>query len=353
MNDDNDEMDFESRGMVGSSSPSRSLPISCQPSDYILHQISKYDTLAGVAIKYGVEVADIKRLNGLVTDLQMFALKTLRIPLPGKHPPSPTLCNGHETQRPRSSEQDLSYPRHSDLFDSFQSLKLNSSSDHKASPAMNSLRGYYGLTQADQMAASGGLEIDQNGRAKYLEDGSFSTPSNHRLSHQRKSKSVANNLMYANGGLHDPLLSPESEDSGTSRWIEKLLGRRLKSEADFTSCPPEKVLKEENSSSSTISSRGLALRSNATSRVVSGGVDSESGLNPIPLNLGDSPQTDPVSGVRKSSSTSSLQDSDSGALSSLWQTATWTDFQALSSAAIPIFDGLPKPMSRKNKAALD
>jgi len=28
-------------------------------------------------------------MNGLASDLQMFALKTLRIPLPGRHPPSP------------------------------------------------------------------------------------------------------------------------------------------------------------------------------------------------------------------------------------------------------------------------
>lgn len=28
-------------------------------------------------------------MNGLATDLQMFALQTLRIPLPGRHPPSP------------------------------------------------------------------------------------------------------------------------------------------------------------------------------------------------------------------------------------------------------------------------
>ncbi|KAK9204896.1 hypothetical protein WN943_015161 [Citrus x changshan-huyou] len=62
--------------------------------NYIEHQVSKMDTLAGVAIKYGVEVADIKRLNGLATDLQMFALKTLHIPLPGRHPPSPSLSDG-------------------------------------------------------------------------------------------------------------------------------------------------------------------------------------------------------------------------------------------------------------------
>ncbi|GAY46897.1 hypothetical protein CUMW_100490 [Citrus unshiu] len=40
------------------------------------------------------QVADIRKLNGLSTDLQMFALKTLQIPLPGKHPPSPCLSNG-------------------------------------------------------------------------------------------------------------------------------------------------------------------------------------------------------------------------------------------------------------------
>lgn len=55
---------------------------------YIDHTVTKLDTLAGVAIKYGIEVADVKRFNGLTTDLQMFALKTLRIPTPGRHPPS-------------------------------------------------------------------------------------------------------------------------------------------------------------------------------------------------------------------------------------------------------------------------
>lgn len=259
--------------------------------------------------------------------------------------------------RPSSSEQDPPNRRESDLFDSFQSLKLCSSSEHKVSPAMTSLQGYYGLRQPDEKTTSGGL--DRNGRAKYLEDGSFYTPSKHPLSHQRKSRSVANNLMYANGGLHDPLLSPESGDSGTNKWIEKLLGRRQMSETQLTSCPPEKVLKEESSSSSGISSGGLALRSKAATRAVSGGVDADSGgLNPIPLNLAESPQTDPFTGVRKSSSTSSLMDTDIGALSSLWPTSKWSlkpDFQALSSAAaaMPIFDGLPKPMGRKSKAALD
>ncbi|XP_047960876.1 uncharacterized protein LOC125205793 isoform X2 [Salvia hispanica] len=340
LDDDNGELEFQSRLMVASSPPSRSLPISTSPSDvagysYIIHTVSKYDTLAGVAIKYGVE--------------------TLKIPLPGKHPISPTLCNGQETQWPSSPKQDPSSRRQSDLFDSFQSLKLSSSEHHKVSPAMNILRGYYGLRQPDEKASSEGLE--RNGRANYLEDGSFYTHSKHPLSHQRKSRSVANNLMYANGGLHNSLLSPESEDNCTNKWIEKLLGRRQKSETELASCPPEKLLKEESSSNSGISSGGLALRSKAATRAFSGEIDADSGgLNPISLNLGESPQTDSVTVVRKSSSTSSLMDTDISALSSLWATSKWSlkpDFQALSSAALPIFDGLPKPMSRKNKAALD
>ncbi|XP_042401243.1 lysM and putative peptidoglycan-binding domain-containing protein 2-like [Zingiber officinale] len=62
---------------------------------YIEHHVSKLDTLAGVAIKYGVEIVDIKRTNGLTTDLQLFAHKILLIPLPGRHPPSTLIqCNG-------------------------------------------------------------------------------------------------------------------------------------------------------------------------------------------------------------------------------------------------------------------
>ncbi|KAF8780357.1 hypothetical protein HU200_001466 [Digitaria exilis] len=57
---------------------------------YLLHRVCRFDTLAGVAIKYGVEVADVKRANGLTTDLQMFAHKTLRVPLHGRHPPAAT-----------------------------------------------------------------------------------------------------------------------------------------------------------------------------------------------------------------------------------------------------------------------
>ncbi|KAL2541294.1 Peptidoglycan-binding LysM domain-containing protein [Abeliophyllum distichum] len=352
--------------------PSRSLPVSSESStavgvgvnggpNYIVHHVSKFDTLAGVAIKYGVEVADIKRMNGLVTDLQMFALKTIHIPLPGRHPPSSSLSNGlHTPQRSSSSEQTPSARRHSDLFDSLQSLKLKSSSEQKVSPAMSSLLGFYGLKPAGQEAAPEGFEmaVYRNG-AHYLEDGpsgKCSPISNPPLSHHRKSKSVASDLMSNNGHSINQVSSQDTEDSDSGKWIEKLTRRLPKSEANLTSRTPEKLLKEDNSTSggfSVITGKSLALRAKSASRAVSG-VDAQAGgPNPIPIGLGDS-FLDSLAAVRKSSSTSSLQDSDNCASSSVRPVPKWSlkpDFQALSTAAI--FEGLPKPMGRKNKAALD
>lgn len=324
---------------------------------YIEHPVSKFDTLAGVAIRYGVEVADIKRINGLVSDLQMFALKTLHIPLPGRHPPSPVLSNGQDTQGPSSSEQTSSSRRHSDLFDSFQSLKLKSSPQPKVSPAMSSLQGYYGLKPPDQKAASEGFEmaVYRKGGSHYLEDVPFykSSLSNPPLSLQRKSKSVANGFMSENGVPASHLSTQDTRDNG---WFEKLVRRRQKSETDF-SRTPEKLLKEDNSNSgwfSAVAGKGLALRPKSANRTLSGADAEASSISPIPIGLGDSFLNDSASVVRKSSSTSNLQDSDSGTLSSLWNLKP--DFQAISTAAItkPIFDGLPKPITgRRNKAALD
>ncbi|KAK9802986.1 hypothetical protein WJX73_004393 [Symbiochloris irregularis] len=47
---------------------------------FIVHQIVKTDNLAGLAVRYGVSVSDIKRANGLLSDTAMFAKDTLLIP---------------------------------------------------------------------------------------------------------------------------------------------------------------------------------------------------------------------------------------------------------------------------------
>lgn len=208
---------------------------------------------------------------------------------------------------------------------------------------MSILQGYYGLRPEDEKGVE--MTTYQQGRSHYLEDGPFPKPSpisNPPLSHYRKSKSEANCL--ASDDLIDQDSSPEN--NGTTKWNEKLVRRRQKSEADFTSHTQEKLLKEEN--------KGLTLRPKLANRSISGGVDGEAGgFIPIPIGLGDSFLTESVDGVRKSSSASSLQDTDGGTLSSIWSLKP--DFQALSAAAItiPIFDGLGKPSNRRNKAALD
>ncbi|KAK9839447.1 hypothetical protein WJX81_002611 [Elliptochloris bilobata] len=47
---------------------------------FFTHQVSKLDTLAGLAVKYNISVSDIKRSNGLLSDTAMFAKDTLLIP---------------------------------------------------------------------------------------------------------------------------------------------------------------------------------------------------------------------------------------------------------------------------------
>ncbi|RDY08626.1 LysM and putative peptidoglycan-binding domain-containing protein 2, partial [Mucuna pruriens] len=315
---------------------------------YIEHHVSKFDTLAGVAIKYGVEVADVKKMNSLVTDHQMFALKTLHIPLPGRHPPSPCLSNGSNTPTHGNLDHSPPVQAHRDLFESFQSLRIKSSR-RKVSPAMSSLQGYYGLRLTSSPS----------------EDGSFSrnTPMSDRpLSRHRKSKSLVNVILEGIMEKSDTTPGPETMEVVSGKWNDKLIQRRQKSVADFTRIP-ELLMRDDNSSSGGLPSRkgkGLALRQKAVSRIAMTNDFEPIGLSPVAMSVGDASLNDgSSSGVRKSSSTSCLQDQDNTGSSSIWPTSMWSlkpDLQALSTAAIgkPIFDGLPKPLTgRKNKAALD
>ncbi|MBA0754060.1 hypothetical protein Gogos_020802 [Gossypium gossypioides] len=386
----------------------QNLPSSTIPSaGFIEHPVSRFDTLAGVAIKYGVEVADIKRMNGLVTDLQMFALKTLQIPLPGRHPPSPCLSNDSTT--PGSGTVEMAWKRHYflpmslnngyrgfsvvsvelmigltlsrqssanespaknlpvDWLDSFQSLRLKS--PRRVSPAMSSLQGYYGLKPTEKKTMPEGFEMAlyRKGEADYLEDGLFLKPSssNPLSMLKRKSRSVANGFYDENGEILVDIMSAGEGKEGEpdNKSNEKLIRRRQKSEADFTA----RLLKEDNTGNvgfPAITAKQLALRSKAGSRMNSVAVD---GFNVATTILGEECTVNGYGEVRKSSSTSCLHDHQenssnigSSSLSSLWPAASkWSlkpDLQALSTAGIkrPILDGFTKPMpARKNKAALD
>ncbi|KAM1378217.1 hypothetical protein ACFX13_020695 [Malus domestica] len=348
-----------------SSSSSPFLPVSSPPRSsspalvggggvrYIEHVVSKFDTLVGVAIKYGVEVADIKKINGLVTDRQMFGLRVLQIPLPGRHPPSPCLSDGSKTPGQSSSNQTPPRSIQCDLFNSFGSLRVTPTK--KPSLAMNSLQSYYGLKPRNQNSITEGFEmaVYKNGGAHYLEDGPFfgaSTASDQPLSQPRKSRSLVK--LDENSELSDSM--PADGDSDPLR-----IRRRQKSEADF-SRTPEKLLGDNsgNAGFSAITGKCLALRPTAANRTALGNDVEAGGLNPIPVGLGDSLIADELSGVRKSSSTSNLQDHESSGSASIWSTSKWSlkpDLQAFSTAVIakPIFDGLPKPMTGRRKTALD
>ncbi|CAI0443981.1 unnamed protein product [Linum tenue] len=300
---------------------------------FIEHPVSKFDTLAGVAIKYGVEVADIKKKNGLVTDHQMFALKTLRIPHPGRHPPSPCLSSGADTPGGNNLDHTPFQRGYTDLLDSFQTLRPKSSSGRKASPAMTSLQGYYGISSPADLR--------------------LSPDTNPPLNHHRKSRSYVNVLLDENNAADG----------------DSMVRRRQKSEADF----PNMLMREENGNGSASVSagktggKGLALRPKSANRSgliseLEAAVASAGSLSPNkPAGAGGDPAdvADLVASVRKSSSTSSLNETDGSGGSFPWPTPKWNlkaDLQALSAAAIarPIFDGLPKPLSGwRNKAAVD
>lgn len=302
------------------------------------HRVSKLDTLAGIAIKYGVDVADIKKLNGLSTDLQMFALKTLQIPLPGKHPPSPCLSNGYETRGQANHARTPYHHVQRNLFDSFQSLKSNP--QRKVSPAMNSLQGYYGLKPTDQRPPSEGCQMTvfRKREAKCLEDCPLLKPSRLYKDSHRKTKSLANFLLADNSEEPDNIISSDFRESEYCEWKDKLVRSRQKSEGDFSTSVPEMLLKEDNSNTGgvpAITGKGLALRPAAASRTAVGTDTEGCGFNTVQFVLGDPFLSDRISEVRKSSSTPSLED------------------QGVSSPS-PIWHGLPKPISRwKNKAALD
>ncbi|KAM1084991.1 hypothetical protein ACFX13_010992 [Malus domestica] len=356
-----------------SSSSSPFLPVSSPPrstspalvggggggAGYIEHVVSKFDTLAGVAIKYGVEVADIKKMNGLVTDRQMFGLRFLQIPLPGRHPPSPCLSDGSKTPGQTSSDQNPTRSIQYDLVDSFWSLRVTP--PKKPSPAMNSLQSYYGLKPRNQNSITEGFEmaVYKNGGAHYLEEGRFlgaSPASDQPLRQYRKSRSLVK--LDENGELCDSMSAEGDSEPLGDKWIR----RRQKSEADF-SRTPEKLLGGNSGSASSagfsaISGQRLALRPTAANRTALGNDVEAGGLNPIPVGMGDSLIADGLFGVRKSSSTSNLQDHESSGSASIWSTSKWSlkpDLQAFSTAGIakPIYDGLPKPITGRRKTALD
>ncbi|KAJ0966930.1 hypothetical protein J5N97_023847 [Dioscorea zingiberensis] len=330
---------FDSISVLSTSSSS---PVSGV--NFIEHRVSKMDTLAGVAIKYGVEVADIKRMNGLVTDLQMYALKTLQIPLPGRHPPSPIVMDDSASNGVQTPHQ-----HNMDILDSFQSLKLKPPSHRKVSAAMSTLQGYYNLTPSRKGQHAEGTEmaVYKTGRALFLEDDPLpkeSPASDPLMNHHRKTRSIGNGFSPENGKTTKDAMVISVGESGESERAnsEKSVRRRQKTDADPFSWMPRMLFKDSSVGLSGKQGKGAALKPKTGSQT-----DNDIS-RPNSISAGDSSMANALLAVRKSSSTSSLQDSENG--SSVW--SPWN----LKSDVIsrPIFDGLPNPMNIwRNKTAMD
>ncbi|KAK4283321.1 hypothetical protein QN277_000282 [Acacia crassicarpa] len=323
--------------------------------NWIEHTVSKLDTLAGVAIKYGVEVADIKRMNGLATDLQMFALKTLQIPLPGRHPPSHSPPNGPANSGDSNPGKRCPHSGQSSTQEPFQSFRLKVPRQ-KTSSAMASLQAYYGIKSSNPRGRNEETELTvyRSANGDGLRDDWLpkASPISEMPSNQNhESRNFEYDLLTGDGGASQ--YHAEIEDGGSDKSDEKPVRRRQKAEVDNGAVTPDRPLKQESSGG-----KALATRPKSASRAVLF-PETESGwLDSIQMGLGESIITDVLSGVRKSLSASSLKDHEKNDTATVWPTGKWnlkTDLQALSNAAIasPIFNGLPIPTGRRNKAARD
>ncbi|KAL2999244.1 hypothetical protein AAZX31_09G149400 [Glycine max] len=311
----------------------------------------------------GNGVADIKRMNGLATDLQMFALKTLKIPLPGRHPPSPSPGPHEEPTKSgdASSERKPLRIGQSAMKEPLQSLRLKPPQPN-ISPAMSILQKFYGLKSSNSRDTLNGTEMAVYSSSTSDHSNGEWLPKALPISDL---PSASNDYPRSTNLVYD-LLTGDDEyvplaeigDAGAEKSDEKSVRRRQKAEVDNGASTPEKIMKEGNGNGSNgFSSTGktLAMRPKSASRAALF-PESESGwLDSIPVGLGESIFTDGFSGVRKSSSASSLREQEKNNSAAAWPPAIWglkPDLQAAISK--PIFDGLPIPISgRRSKAALD
>ncbi|WOL09808.1 hypothetical protein Cni_G18561 [Canna indica] len=308
--------------------------------DYIEHRVSKMDTLPGVAIKYGVEVEDIKRMNGLMTDIQMFAHKSLQIPLPGRHPPSNSLSNGSVDNGNYSRDHNPPHRPSNDVLDLLHSLKLNTPPS-KVSPAMNNLQSHYGLTQQN------GPDVEGTEMSVYRIDGScvddelWSTElpfPDSVLGMYKKPINLVNGFSSSSG---ETAKEKVILDTAENSEMELSVRRRSKNDAG-PSLGTNELLKEDNGSGFS-GRRGKSLTMKPK-------LGSQSNLdmacqNDIP-NGGSFINVGSVF-VRKSSSTPSLQESQTQSSYFKLPTGLWT----LNAEVLirPLFDVLPKPKSARKK----
>ncbi|KAG6474586.1 uncharacterized protein LOC122027784 [Zingiber officinale] len=220
---------------------------------YIEHHVSKLDTLAGVAIKYGVEIADIKRTNCLTTDLQLFAHKILLIPLPGRHPPStPIQFNGSLGDRDDSA----THSPKGNIFDSLQPMKLNFLQNSDISPVMSSLQRCYDLPRHKNGITNKSTEMTvyRTGSVPYFQDNLLPKISPSSETQSRRSMGLLRSYHSDNDVLQKALQLNKCGDAsdGEKSKLDKSVRHRQKADTDAWSTAVEGIINKIG--------RGLAPR---------------------------------------------------------------------------------------------
>ncbi|CAD6338170.1 unnamed protein product [Miscanthus lutarioriparius] len=272
------------------------------------HEVTRMDTLAGIAIKYGVEISDIKRANSLVTDSQMFAHKTLLIPLPGMPMPSSVKLNssGQRTKRARPPN----HRQNRDALDSLDSSNTEMSTYHKGGGFHINLS----ETLLNPSTAPGTKGIDRNW--------DFDAPAN--------GFSATN---AANGANGNGAPKPKQDSSVRRRQKVEAEPNRADAQDDFLADPIKAI---KSLLPRPISSIRLNMDTCNPDSSQKSSMSFLSGFKSVT--------------VRKSPSAPNFADAENGV--SMWSSSKWTFNH--DSFTRPLLDGLPKPASaRRTKTALD
>ena len=146
-----------------------------------MHRVSSLDSLAGLAIKYGVAIIDIQRANGgALTDQTMFARGTVRIPRAHLGPGTPLPGGGGTTGRmePSPAQRAAMTPALAALRDHYgTNPKSELGSEGRAGGDGDAARRGFGSSSAarktlSRASSSSGGEIAMTDRPSSGRDGS-------------------------------------------------------------------------------------------------------------------------------------------------------------------------------------
>lgn len=209
---------------------------------------------------------------------------------------------------------------------------------------MSSLQAYYGLTTPPKKSpVVEGRDLAAY-RTNCLDDELVLTKpplSDPLPSRHRKTRSLVHEFPTEVGETTGGKAIVEATENNE---FEKSIRRRQKNDSIPSLCSPDLLLEDNSSGFPGRKGKSLAMRPKMGSRT-----DTDmSHLNAVPD--GDYSIINGFISVRKSSSTSNLQDSENSSF--VWPTSKWTLKPEV--LARPLFDALPKPTTaKKNKTALD